>query len=124
MIFPIVRKSLVEFRVFFSLDILRVTSPERLGLVKFFVLNNGFLDGLLLLFILLVFFIDNFFNLGTIFGDSLFFIIRDFLLNFLFNNELNGVRDEFGVLLDNILNLLFINVFKLKNLKKKLVPCT
>jgi hypothetical protein len=120
-VFPIVRESLVEFRVFLRLDILRVTGPERLGLVKFFVFNNGFLDGLLLLFILLVFFIFNFFDFGTFFGDNLFFIIRDFLLNFLFNNKLDRVRDEFGVLLDDILDLLFIDVFELK--RKNLVPC-
>lgn len=117
MILPIVRESLVEFRVFLSLDFLRVTSPERLGLVKFLILDNSFLDGLLLLLILLVILIGNFFNLSTFFGDNLFLIIRDFLFNFLFNNELNRVRDEFGVLLDNILDLLLIKIFKLKNLK-------
>lgn len=112
MVLPIVGESLVEFRVFFGLDILRVTGPERLGLVKLLVLNNSLLDGLLLLIILLVFFIDNFFDLGT-FGGNLFLIIRDLLLNFLLNNELDRVRDEFGVLLDNILNLLLIEVFEL-----------
>jgi hypothetical protein len=114
MVFPIVRESLVEFRVFFSLDILRVTGPERLGLVEFLVLNNGFLDGLLLLLILLLFLISNFFNLGTFSGDNFLLIVRDFLLNLLLNNELNRVRDELGVLLNNVLDLLLIKVFELE----------
>jgi hypothetical protein len=117
MILPIVRESLVEFRVFLRLYFLRVTSPERLSLVKFLILDNSFLDGLLLLFILLVILISNFFNLGTFFGNNLFLVIRDLLFNFLFNNELNRVRDEFGMLLDNILDLLLIKIFKLKRLK-------
>jgi hypothetical protein len=112
-VFPIVGKGLVEFSIFFSLDIFRSTGPKRLGLVELFVFSDGFLDGLLLLFILLFVFISDFFNLG--FSSSLFFIIRNFLFNFLFNNELNRVGDEFRVLLDNVLDSLFFKVFKLKD---------
>jgi hypothetical protein len=113
MVFPIVRESLIEFRVFLGLDILRVAGPERLGLVEFLVLDNSFLDGLLLLFILLFILISDFFDLGTFSGDF-FLIIRDFLLNFLFNNELDRVRDELGVLLDNVLDLLLVKIFELE----------
>jgi hypothetical protein len=119
MVFPVVREGLVEFSIIFRLDIIRVTGPQGLGLVKLLIFSDGLLDSLLLLFLLIIF-IGDFLNLGT-FGGRLFFllIIGDFLLNFLLNDELDGVRDELRVLLDDVLDLLLIEVLELYKWKVK-----
>ena len=115
MIFPVIGQSLVKLSIFFRLDVIRVTGPQRLGVVQFFSIGGLFLDGLLLLF-LLVFFIFDFFDLRLFFIFLYFFsffVVANFLFNFLFNDELDRIGDEFRVSLDDILDLTFFKIFEL-----------
>jgi hypothetical protein len=81
MVFPIVGQALVEGTVFLGSDVLRVTSPDGLGLVELLVLDGLLLDllGLLGLFFLLIIDLLDF---GLILGVFLFglLLILDLLL--------------------------------------------
>lgn len=80
MVFPVVGQALVECAVLLRCDVLRVTRPDRLGLVEFFVRGLLLLDLLGLLLLGLVVFVLNLLDLG------LFALLGSFsllVLNFL-----------------------------------------
>ena len=76
---PIVGQALVKGPILFGGDVLRVSRPDRLGLVEFLVFNGNFLD---LLRLLWLFLIIDLFDLGLrfiIFFDFFFFVVFYFL---------------------------------------------
>ncbi len=80
MIFPVVGQALVESAVFLGGDVLRITSPDRLGLVQLLVGNLLLLDRFLLLFLTLLVLID-FLDLGLLrlFTVLDFFVVLNLL---------------------------------------------
>jgi len=108
MVFPIVRKTLVEVGIFFLSDIFFFSHPNRLLLVLEFEFISDLLDFLLLLFfrsIFLLFVLDfDIFSFLFLFFIllfflflffRLFFIVTDFSFGGLFNLKLNFKADEF-----------------------------
>merc|ERR1719160_1722527 len=81
MFFPVVRKSLVESSVLVLGDILRLSHPDWLGLVKGLEFLGNLLDFLGLLLLLVT-------------------VVRDLLLGGLLDEQLNWEANELGVLLD------------------------
>ena len=81
---PVVGQALVEGAVLLSSDVLRVAGPDGLRLVKLLVLNGRLLD-LLGLFLLLLFLLFDFLNLGLVLGVLLGFLLV--ILNILWGND-------------------------------------
>jgi hypothetical protein len=105
MVFPIVGEGFIEGRVLFLGDGFWLSHPDGLGLVETFVLSGDFLDLLLLLVFLLLFFRDvDFVFLLVLLVFRFFFIVRDFLFVGLFDEELDGETNELRVLLDDVLD--------------------
>lgn len=76
-VLPVISQTLVEGGVLVGLDVLRVTCPDGLRLVKLFIRRLGLLDLLSLLVLGLLIFVLDFLNLG------LLLVILDFLLFFI-----------------------------------------
>ena len=112
---PVVGEGLVEGRILILGDVLSLSHPDGLGLVKSLELVGDFLYLLLLLVLRLLLI---FFDLGLIFllvslvvVFLIFLIIRlgDFLILRFLDEELNGETDELGVLLDEVLKATLFN---------------
>merc|ERR1719411_1443316 len=113
--------SLIVF-FFFLTDIIGISGPDGLSLVKLFIFGVFFLNclflflvfifiGILILsYILNLWFFAFFF---IVFLFLLFFVIGYFFVTFLFDQEFDWVSNELGVLLDDILNSLFFNIVSL-----------
>lgn len=89
-ILPVVTQTLVEGRVLLGGNILRVPSPQRLGLVELLVFSGGLLDLLGLLWLVLV---VDFLDLGGLVGvlGNVLGVVIDLLLDLLGDGELDGV---------------------------------
>lgn len=141
MVLPVVGERLVEGSVLLGGDVLRVTGPQGLGLVKNLLLLGLLLDLLCLLLhsteemavsiapslpgitardkaaYLLLGFILDLLDLGLllllIFLLLLLLLVLDLLLYLLLNDKLDRVADELGVLLDDVLDPLLLEVLDL-----------
>jgi hypothetical protein len=83
MVFPVICQALVESTVFISCDVLRITSPNRLGLVELLVRGLLLLDLLGLLLLGFVVLVVNLFDLGLL--TLLDFLLSVLILNFLWD---------------------------------------
>lgn len=97
-ILPVISKAFVELAVFLIGDVIRVTGPDRLGLVQFLGVNVLFLDLLLPLvfavFAVLILIRSHILNLGLVFVLNccccyLLLFLTLFKINLLFSLFLN-----------------------------------
>jgi len=97
-VFPVVRKGLVEGSILLSGDVSGVSGPDGLGLVEL-LLSGGLFFNLLGLLLFVLIFID-LLDLGLLILtllNLLFIFIRNLLLDFLGDMEEDWIRDELTI---------------------------